>query len=89
MYELVRSFPEIIGHTDWVTSVAFSPDGLTLASGSQDKTIMLWNVATGELKATLGGHTEPVKSVAFSPDGLTLASGSDDGTIKLWRRLQV
>jgi WD40 repeat protein len=61
-----------------VYSVAFSPDGLTLASGSLEKTIKLWDVATGELKATLEGHSHWMNSVAFSPDGLTLASG------KLW-----
>ena len=72
------------GHTDAVYSVAFSPDGKTLASGSGDKTIKLWDVATGKEQATLKGHTELVSSVAFSPDGKTLASGSEDQTIKLW-----
>ena len=67
-----------------VNSVAFSPDGLTLASGSGDETIKLWDVVTGEVKATLEGHEGYVWSVAFSPDGLTLASGSLDKTIKLW-----
>ena len=65
-------------------SVAFSPDGKTLASGSEDKTIKLWDVATGKEQATLKGHTDAVSSVAFSPDGKTLASGSEDKTIKLW-----
>jgi len=72
------------GHTHRVTSVAFSPDGKTLASGSIDKTIKLWNPATGKLKATLEWHTANVYSVAFSADGKTLASGSGDKTIKLW-----
>ena len=65
-------------------SVAFSPDGKTLASGSEDETIKLWDVATGKEQATLKGHTHAVCSVAFSPDGKTLASGSGDKTIKLW-----
>jgi WD40 repeat protein len=71
------------GHTAFVWSLAFSPDGKTLASGSADKTIKLWDVAMGKEQATLMGHTEPLLSVAFSPDGKTLASGSDDRTIKL------
>ena len=66
-----------------VQSVAFSPDGTTLASGSHGD-INLWDVATRENIATLSGHTKWVFSVAFSPDGTTLASGSQDGTVKLW-----
>ena len=72
------------GHTSSVYSVSFSPDGATLASGSRDNTIKLWDVATGENIATLIGHTDWVLSVSFSPDGATLASGSRDNTIKLW-----
>ena len=80
------NFPHIIleGHTDDVNSVAFSPDGNTLASGSDDETIRLWNAVTGEHQKTLTEHTDDVNSVAFSPDGNTLASGSDDNTIHLW-----
>ena len=64
------------GHTDLVWSVAFSPNGQTLASGSQDRTIRLWNPNNGNLVRTLTGHRDAVNSVAFSPDGRTLASGS-------------
>jgi WD40 repeat protein len=70
-----------------VTSIAFSPDGKTLASASCDKTTKLWDTATGKELSTLKGHTEEVVSVAFSPDGKVLASGDGDvmkGTIKLW-----
>jgi WD40 repeat protein len=67
-----------------VWSVAFSPDGKTLASGSYDNTIKLWRVSDGRLMKTLTGHGSSVLSVAFSPDGKTLASGSEDNTIKLW-----
>ena len=74
----------LTGHTSTVSSVAFSPDGQTVASGSWDGTIKLWNLATGEEVRTLTGHTHRVWSVAFSPDSQTLASGSFDNTIKLW-----
>jgi len=57
------------GHTDWVNSVAFSPDGQLLASVSDDQTVRLWNPATGEQLQKLEGHTDWVSSVTFSPDG--------------------
>ena len=72
------------GRTGWVYSVAFSPDGQTLATGSMDKTIRLWDVETRQQMATLEGHTDWVHSVAFSPDGQTLASSSGDLTVRLW-----
>ena len=75
---------ELTGHTLEVLSVSFSPDGLTLASGSGDATVRLWDVAMGSLKTELTGHTHWVESVSFSPDGLTLASGGSDGAILLW-----
>ncbi len=73
------------GHTNLVFSVAFSPDGKTLASGAFDNTIRLWDLATGDPKGSpLEGHNDRVTSVAFSPDGKTLASGAFDNTIRLW-----
>jgi WD40 repeat protein len=64
--------------------VVFSPDGMTLASGSSDKTVKLWDVITGREKISLKGHSDKVLSLAFSPDGKTLASASSDKTVKLW-----
>ena len=64
--------------------MSFSPDGQTLASGSWDETIRLWDISTGDVVHTLTRHTGPVYSVSFSPDGQTLASGSWDRTIRLW-----
>ena len=67
-----------------VRSVAFSPNGQALASGSLDNTIRLWDAASGALLRTLEGHTHHVLSVVFSPDGRLLASGSEDNTVKIW-----
>ncbi|CAD8129532.1 unnamed protein product [Paramecium sonneborni] len=71
------------GHTDYVKSVCFSPDGTILASGSADNSIHLWDVKTGQQKAKFDGHTSSVYSVSFL-DGTTLVSGSDDKSIILW-----
>ncbi|KZP23443.1 hypothetical protein FIBSPDRAFT_1042895 [Athelia psychrophila] len=73
------------GHTDCVMSVAFSPDGQRLASGSQDGAIRIWDAQTGTLVAgPFKGHTGWVLSVVFSPDGQHIASGSADNTLRIW-----
>src|SRR5262245_52174888 len=72
------------GHTAVVSSVAVTADGKTLASGSYDTTIKLWDLPTGKETAPLRGHTAAVYAVAFAPDGKTLASGSHDDTARLW-----
>ena len=72
------------GHASDVNSVAFSPQGDKLASGSDDKTIKIWNVNSKEEILTLKGHSGWIWNVAFSPDGQILASSSYDETIKLW-----
>jgi WD40 repeat protein len=67
-----------------VESVAFSPNGKLLASGSRDETIKLWDVKTGKELATLKGEWGTVLSVVFSPNGKLLASGHDRHVVKLW-----
>jgi WD40 repeat protein len=79
----VAVFPQL-GHSGGVNSVAFSLDGKTVASGSGDGTIKLWDIVTGREIRTFSGHSWFVYSVAFSPDGKTVVSGSRDKTVKLW-----
>jgi eukaryotic-like serine/threonine-protein kinase len=71
-------------HNDGVWSVALSPDGKRLASGGEDLTARIWDVATGEELLVLKGHTKWINAVAFSPDGKRLATASGDKTAKLW-----
>ena len=74
----------LTGHSDAVLSIAISPDGQTLVSGSSDETIKLWHLPDRQLLYTFEGHSGIVESVTIGPDGQTFASGSFDGTIKLW-----
>jgi WD40 repeat protein/tRNA A-37 threonylcarbamoyl transferase component Bud32 len=79
-----QSLMTLRGHTDRVYGVAVSPDGKYIASGSRDKTIKVWNAATGAELMTLRGHNEGVGPVSFSPDGKQIVSGSHDKTVKIW-----
>jgi WD40 repeat protein len=72
------------GHTDQVYSVSFSPDGQSIVSGSDDKTIRVWLVESGELVRTLEGHTDWVTSVSFSPDGQSILSKDYSDKKRVW-----
>ena len=72
------------GHADVVRCLGFAPDGRTLASGSYDGTVRLWDVATGREQAVLRGHTGWVLAVAFAPDGRAVASGGNDQIVRFW-----
>ena len=77
--------PPLRGHNDWIHSVAFSPDGSIIISGSQDKTIRVWHAGFGvQVRSPLRGHDESIRSVAFSPDGFKIVSGSYDMSIRVW-----
>lgn len=77
-------FQTLKGHSKSVIAVAFSPDGKTLASGSWDYTVKVWDTLSGKELQTIRGHSHTVSAIAFSPDGKMLASASYDKTVKLW-----
>ena len=76
---------ELRGHHEFVTALAFSPDGKRLASGGDDAVIKLWDCETGTEVLTLTGHATPVSKLGFSPDGRRLTSVDEGGVIRIWR----
>jgi WD40 repeat protein/tRNA A-37 threonylcarbamoyl transferase component Bud32 len=84
LWTRLSSKQTLLGHTDHVSSVAISPDGQRILTGSGDKTAMVWDARTGQELLSLKGHTDGVTSVAFSPDGKRLLTGSHDRTAKVW-----
>jgi WD40 repeat protein len=80
----LQPFQVLRGHSDRILSIAFSPNGQMLASGSADRTIKLWDAHTGKLLKTFQGHRSWVWGIAISPDSKFLASGSYDHTVKVW-----
>lgn len=79
----IQESNRLVGHGAGVNAVAISPDGQTIATGSEDKIVKLWR-ANGQILKTLAKHIQGVTAIVFSPDGHLLATGSQDGTIHLW-----
>ncbi|KAF5331511.1 hypothetical protein D9758_018596 [Tetrapyrgos nigripes] len=83
--QIIADLLDYKGHEDWVQSVAFSPDGARIVSGSRDFTVRIWDAQTGTaIGEPLQGHEHRVQSVAFSPDGARIVSGSHDSTVRIW-----
>ena len=74
----------LAGHTDYVQSIAFSPDGKRLASGSDDQTLRIWDIASGACLQTIHAHTDNTYGVAWSPDGQVIATCGFDGVVRVW-----
>ncbi|MEE8468368.1 MAG: serine/threonine-protein kinase, partial [Planctomycetota bacterium] len=81
---LDQSLQTLEGHADWVSSVAWNPQGTRIVSGSYDQTLRIWDAATGTSLQTLEGHAEGVTSVAWNPQGTRIVSGSWDKTLRIW-----
>ena len=80
----ILNIPPGEGRTDWIRTLTFSPNGCFLATGSEDKTVRLWDLSKGHEVSFPGRHVDWVNALSFSSDSRLLASGSEDGQIKLW-----
>ncbi len=83
-FRAINEQAKLTGHKDWVTSVAFSPKGDLIVSGSDDRTLRLWDLAGNPVGQPFAGHTKGITLVSFSPKGDLIVSGSDDRTLRLW-----
>jgi len=72
------------GHSHYVTSVCYSPDGTKDVSGSEDNTVRIWDTTTGAVLSNFQGHSDDVNAVSYSHDGSKVVSGSDDKTVRIW-----
>ena len=86
IYDLLsgKIYKTLTGHKSLISSLSYSPDGKYLASGSFDRSVIIWNLENGGILKKLIGHIDRVVSVSFSNDGKLLASGSWDNTVKIW-----
>ena len=84
LWRFVEDEAENVGHTRQVTAVAVSNDGKMIASASEDRTVRLWNSATGIESHILGGHTGKITALAIAPDGRHIATAAQDRKIKIW-----
>ena len=78
-----------VGHTDYVNSAVYSPDGRSIVTASDDNTARIWDAVTGKLLHSLEGHTSWVRSAVYSPDGRSIVTASLDNTARIWDAVKI